>query len=72
MSILKRPDAQKDDYLVCACMEVMYSQIVDEIAKGAGTMDELAERLGVTTGCSSCVDEIEMILKDAHSKDVKK
>lgn len=65
MSILKKPEIQKDDYLVCACMEVMYSQILDEISKGATGIDDLAESLGVTTGCSSCVDEIMMILKEA-------
>ena len=68
MSILKKPETQKDDYLVCACMEVMYSQIKDEIEKGADTMEALADRLGVTTGCSSCVDEISMILKEANNK----
>lgn len=72
MSILKKPEMQKEDYLVCACMEVMHSQILDEVSKGADTINELAERLGVTTGCSSCVDEIEMILKGANSKHIKK
>lgn len=59
---LKRPD-----YLVCTCMEVMYSQIVEAIKEGEDSFDKLSERLGVGTGCSSCVDEVCEILKEERS-----
>lgn len=58
----------KGDYLVCTCMEVMYSQIVEEIDKGNATFDQLSNKLGVGTGCSSCVQEVEEILKEELKK----
>ena len=63
---MKSPLSQKPDYLVCTCMEVMYSQIVEAIETGAGTFQELSENLGVGTGCSSCVDEVMQILKETN------
>ena len=55
---------QKDDYIVCACMEVMHSQLVDAISKGDNTFDKLSDKLGVGTGCSSCVPEVTEILNE--------
>ncbi len=60
----KSPLAQKPDYLVCTCMEVMYSQIVDAIQQGSTTFQALSDQLGVGTGCSSCVDEVMQILQE--------
>jgi hypothetical protein len=60
----RSPLLEKPDYLVCTCMEVMYSQIVEEIKAGTTTYNELSERLGVGTGCSSCVDEVKQILQE--------
>jgi len=60
----KSPFLQRPDYLVCNCMEVMYSQIVEAIEQGSTTYDQLSETLGVGTGCSSCVDEVKEILKE--------
>lgn len=57
-----------EDYLVCTCMEMMYSHIVDAIDRGAGTFDQLSDQLGVGTGCSSCVDEVHEILAERCSK----
>ncbi len=58
MSLLyKRPD-----YLVCTCMEIMYSQIVDSIKNGENTFCKLSDNLGVGTGCSSCIEDVESIL----------
>lgn len=56
---LKRPD-----YVVCTCMEVMYSQVVEAIHEGEDSFNKLSERLGVGTGCSSCVDEVKSILAE--------
>ena len=55
---------QRPDYLVCTCMEVMYSQIVAAVHEGAQAFESLSERLGVGTGCSSCVEEVYEILKE--------
>jgi bacterioferritin-associated ferredoxin len=58
----------KEDYLVCTCMEVMYSQIIQAIKDGAHTLETLSDQLGVGTGCSSCIDEINDILATALDK----
>ena len=58
----------EDDHLVCTCMEVMKSDIVKEIKEGAETFDELSNKLGVGTGCSSCVDEVHEILAEETQK----
>ena len=54
---------EQSDYLICTCMGVMYSEICEAIKNGAGTFQELSDQLGVGTGCSSCVAEIESILE---------
>jgi bacterioferritin-associated ferredoxin len=61
--LLKRPD-----YLVCTCMEVMYSDIVQAISEGTDTFEKLSDQLGVGTGCSSCVDEVHEILTEQLKK----
>lgn len=60
--IYKSPLEQLDDYLVCTCMGVMYSEIVQAIRSGAGSFDDLSQKLGVGTGYSSCVNEVKEIL----------
>ena len=52
------------DYLVCTCMGVMRSEIIEAIEAGAETFEELSDKLGVGTGCSSCVREVQDMLKD--------
>ncbi len=61
---MNSPLLQKPDYLVCTCMGVMYSEIIDAIKQGADTFDKLQELLGVGTGCTSCVAEVYEILKE--------
>lgn len=63
----KSPLLQRPDYLVCTCMGVMYSEIVDAIKNGAKTLDELSDLLMVATACHSCVPEIELILEEELS-----
>jgi len=58
------PLEKMPDYLVCACMCVMYSEIIEQIEAGAKSMEDLAATLLVGTGCNSCVAEIEQILKE--------
>ncbi|MCX5924109.1 MAG: (2Fe-2S)-binding protein [Candidatus Dependentiae bacterium] len=50
------------DHLVCTCMGVMYSEIVEAIDGGVDSFEGLSEKLGVGTGCSSCVQEVHEIL----------
>ncbi len=49
-------------------MGVMYSDICDALEKGCKNFDDLSESLGVGTGCTSCVDEIEQIVADQAKK----
>lgn len=71
MNEKKSPLAQKPDYLVCTCMEVMYSQIVDAINNGSDSFQALSDKLGVGTGCSSCVDEVMHILQETLTSEFK-
>ncbi len=59
---------QKPDYLICTCMGVMYSEIVDAIENGDKTFDMLSESIMVGTGCSSCVQEVKEILEEKVKK----
>lgn len=65
--IMKSPLLQRPDYLVCTCMAVMYSDLVQAINEGSKTFEELKEKLLVGTGCSSCVEEVHQILHE-HAK----
>jgi bacterioferritin-associated ferredoxin len=58
----KGPLAHKPDYLVCACMGVMHSEICDSIKMGARDINTLSQELMVGLGCSSCIQEIQKIL----------
>ena len=57
--IEKRPD-----FIVCTCFEVSYHDLISAISEGDNTLDLLVERFGVTTGCSSCLPDIEELLKE--------
>lgn len=67
MSDYKSPLDSKPDYLVCTCMGVMYSDIVEAIESGSNTFDQLSDELGVGTGCNSCVDEVNYILEETKN-----
>lgn len=56
--------SNKPDYLVCTCFGVMYSEVCAAIDAGCKTFDSLQDSLMVGTGCSSCVSEVDQILKD--------
>jgi bacterioferritin-associated ferredoxin len=58
------PLEKMPDYLVCTCMCVMYSEIIEAIDNGCKTFKDLSEQLLVGTGCNSCVAEIEQIIKE--------
>lgn len=67
MSNYLSPLHNKPDYLVCTCMGVMYSEICQAIANGDNTYKALYEKLGVGTGCNSCVEEVHNILKEQNA-----
>ena len=55
--------AKKPDYIICTCFEVTHHQIVKAILDGENSLPKLVEKFGVTTGCSSCLPDIEELLK---------
>lgn len=64
----KSPLTQRPDYLVCTCMGVMYSDIIQSIQEGNDTYQKLQDVLLVGTGCNSCVEEVKMIVKEEVKK----
>lgn len=68
----KNPLFNRPDYLVCTCMEVMYSRIIEAIESGIDTFEKLSDILGVGTGCSSCVEEVYEILQEALAEQKRK
>ena len=67
MSHYQSPLHQRPDYLVCTCMAVMYSDIVQAIQEGSTSYQALQDKLMVGTGCNSCVQEVHDILKEQNS-----
>lgn len=54
---------KQQDYLVCVCMGVMYSEIYETLMREKEPSFALAvEKLQVATGCNSCVDEVHAIV----------
>lgn len=56
--------ANKPDYMVCTCMAVMHSEIIQAFTQGDLTIAALKDRFGVGTGCSSCLSEINDLIND--------
>ena len=51
---------------VCICKAVTDKQIRRAAASGVDNLYELREALGVASGCGSCADEAESILREAN------
>jgi len=47
---------------VCVCKAITTSQINQEIDKGACTMADLKQRLGVASNCGACASEARTLL----------
>lgn len=55
------------DDLVCNCMGITKSEIVEAIkTKGLVTLEEIREETDAGTGCGSCIENIEDILKEIN------
>lgn len=65
-------DCCSNDHLVCVCMGVMNSDVCESIDLGADSFEKLQEELEVGTGCSSCVAEVNDILKCKKGENIKK
>lgn len=53
-----------NDEIICQCMEVSRGDIIKAIKeKGLKTVEEVQDETDAGTGCGSCIEEIEEILK---------
>lgn len=59
----------KEDELICTCMEVYKSTIVDAIKeKGLKTVEEVGDETEAGTVCGQCEDDIQEILDEINDK----
>ena len=49
---------------ICICNQVSESQLRDEIERGANTVRQLRESLGVTNQCGKCGDCVKQCVKE--------
>lgn len=56
------------DTIICVCMEVTEQEIRNAIIEGANTVPALSKKLLIGTGCSSCICEVEAIIKQMKTK----
>ena len=58
-----------EDNIICNCMDVSEHEIVDSIKnKKATNVQDVMDITGAGTGCGSCIDDIEEILKRELNK----
>ena len=58
---------EKDDEIICNCLQVTRGEIIQAIkTKGLTLVDEVGDETEAGTGCSSCHDDIEAILKEIN------
>lgn len=50
---------------VCLCQAVKDSEVRQAVASGVENVDQLAEVLGVGTGCGSCRDFAQALIDEA-------
>jgi len=58
-----------ENNIICNCMDVSEHEIVDAIKnKEAVTVQDIMDITGAGTGCGSCVDDLDEILKRELNK----
>jgi len=56
-----------NDDLVCNCMGITRGEIIEAIkTKGLIMLEEVREETEAGTGCGSCLEDIESILKEIN------
>jgi NAD(P)H-nitrite reductase large subunit len=54
--------------IICNCMQITRGEIVKAIKeKGLQTLSEIGDETEAGTGCGSCHEELEKILKEVNS-----
>lgn len=54
--------------LVCHCMKITDSQIIEKVRKGLGTIEALARECGITMGCGGCTSLVKKIIKEEKAQ----
>lgn len=54
--------------LVCHCMNITDSQIIEKVRSGLDTVDDLARECGITMGCGGCYSLVEKIVKEENKR----
>lgn len=55
---------QRPDAVICVCMEVTETEIRQAIRDGYKDLPLLSKKLLIGTGCSSCICEVQEIIKE--------
>ena len=65
--------AREEPEDLCRCNSVTRARVLDAVATGAHTVDEIANQTRAGTGCGGCRDELERLLSrgDADAATVK-
>lgn len=50
--------------IVCHCMNITDSQIIEKVRCKLDTVEELARECGITMGCGGCTSLVEKIIKE--------
>lgn len=50
--------------IVCHCMRITDSQILEKIRNGLTTVEDLADDCGITMGCGGCRPSVEKIIRE--------
>ena len=58
---------KNDNDIVCNCLQVTRGEIIKAIrTKGLTLVDEVSDETEAGTGCSSCLEDIEEVLKEIN------
>ncbi len=53
--------------IICNCMQITRGEIIDAIKeKNCKTVEDVSDETQAGTGCGSCIEDIEKILKDVN------
>ena len=53
---------------VCICNAITESQIREAVAEGASSVSQLQSKLGVASGCGSCMDSAAEIIQESRQR----
>lgn len=70
----KLPEILKQslDKNLCVCNEVAKMDIINAIANGATTVQEVNKQTGATNGNGCCTRQVQRLVECIHSPDLKK